>query len=332
MVPDHRPVMRALSGDGWTPADPPRRPVLFVNERSGGGKASRAAVADHARRRGIQAVILGADRTLAAMIDEALASGTDALGVAGGDGSLADVAAAACAHGIPLVCVPAGTRNHFARDLGVDVNDLVGALEAFTEGVERRVDVARVNGRVFLNNVSLGFYGDAVRHPAYRDAKMRTLLQTVVAGMSPRAESTFRLVDDLGCEHAQPVLLLVSNNPYSLDPPLIPGTRATLDSGRLGILVLDSRGGSPHQPARAWTAPRLEVSAPGSLHAGVDGEAVELSPPVNFALLPATLRVRISSRHPGVPPSILTPHRRLPWPVPSRSRGSGPVSTGRERA
>ncbi|TCM37008.1 diacylglycerol kinase-like protein [Kribbella sp. VKM Ac-2568] len=108
-----------------------------------------------------------------------MADGADALWVAGGDGSLAVVAAAAAAtHGLPFVCVPAGTRNHFALDLGVDPHDVLGALEAFTGGIERLIDVADVNGRLFLNNVSLGIYGEAVRSPGYRDAKMRTLLET----------------------------------------------------------------------------------------------------------------------------------------------------------
>ena len=184
---------------GWRPADPPRRPVLFINPRSGDGKAARARLAERARDAGIEAVILDPGQDLAALADAAVAAGADALGMAGGDGSLAVVAAAAAAHGIPFVCVPAGTRNHFALDLGVDRRDVVGALDAFTDGVERRIDVAEVNGRMFLNNVSLGIYGDAVRSPAYRDAKVRTLLETAAEVMGPGAEEpALDLVDDLG--------------------------------------------------------------------------------------------------------------------------------------
>ena len=163
-----------------------RAPVLFVNPKSGGGKAARAGLAERARERGIDVIVLRPDDDLAALVDDAVARGADALGVAGGDGSLAVVAAAALAHGLPFVCVPAGTRNHFALDVGVDRGDLVGSLDAFTDGVERRIDVAEVNGRLFLNNVSLGIYGDAVRQPAYRDAKARTLLET--AAQRARAE------------------------------------------------------------------------------------------------------------------------------------------------
>jgi diacylglycerol kinase family enzyme len=293
-----------LSRYGWRPADPPRRPVLFINPRSGDGKAARARLAERARDAGIEAVILDPGQDLAALAGDAVAAGADVLGMAGGDGSLAVVAAVAAAHGIPFVCVPAGTRNHFALDVGVDRRDVAGALDAFTYGVERRIDAAEVNGRMFLNNVSLGIYGDAVRSPAYRDAKARTLLETAAEVMGPGAgKLALDLVDDLGHEHRQPAVVLVSNNPYALDRPLARGTRPALDSGRLGIIVLDALGGSPRVPGRAWSAPRLEVNAPAPVHAGVDGETADLEPPLRFASRPASLRVRISPRHPGASPS-----------------------------
>ncbi len=306
---------RQLSRFGWRAAEPPRRPVLFINPRSGDGKAARARLAERARGTGIEAVILAAGQDLAVLAGEAAAAGADALGMAGGDGSLAVVAAVAAAHGIPFVCVPAGTRNHFALDVGVDRHDLTGALDAFTGGVERHIDAAEVNGRMFLNNVSLGIYGDAVRSPAYRDAKVRTLLETVAEVMGPGAEApALDLTDDLGREHRQPAIVLVSNNPYALDRPLVRGTRPALDSGQLGIVVLDPPGDSPHPPGRAWTAPQLEVTAPAPVHAGVDGEAVDLDPPLRFASRPAALRVRISPRHPGASPSA---RLRLPGHPPT---------------
>ena len=296
-----------LVGRGWRPADPPRRPVLFVNPASGGGKAVRADLAKHAREHGIAVSVFGPDRTLTALVREAVEGGADALGVAGGDGSLAVVAAAAQQHGVPLVCVPAGTRNHFALDLGIDRNDLIGALEAFTDGVERLIDVGSVNGRLFLNNVSLGIYGEAVRQPAYRGAKARTLFETAreVLGRSAAAPG-LRLVDDQGREHRNPAVVLVSNNPYAVDRPLAQGTRPRLDGGCLGVIVLDAPG-TRGTPSRAWAAPLLRVHGPAPLHAGVDGEAVDLSPPLDFAILPASLRVRIAARHPGVSPSGLLP-------------------------
>jgi diacylglycerol kinase family enzyme len=312
------PSQRELSRYGWKPADPPRRPVLFVNPGSGGGKAAHARVAERAREKQIEAVILASGQDLDALAREAVAAGADTLGMAGGDGSLAVVATVAAAHGIPFVCVPAGTRNHFALDVGVDRHDVIGALDAFTDGVERQIDMAEVNGRAFLNNASLGIYGDAVRSPAYRDAKVRTLLQTAAEVMGPSAEAAaLYLADDLGREHHDLALVLVSNNPYALDRPLARGTRPTLDSGQLGIVVVDAPGDSPRPPGRAWSAPHLEVSAPEPVHAGVDGEAVELSPPLRFAIRPAALRVRISPRHPGASPSA----RLRPPGHPPRSQG-----------
>ncbi len=295
--------------------------MLFVNPRSGGGAAERCGLVEQAREQGIEVVVLGPGQSLAALAEAAAASGADALGMAGGDGSLAVVAAVAAAHGLPFVCVPAGTRNHFALDVGVDRQDLPGALDAFSDGVERRIDMADVNGRLFLNNVSLGVYGDAVQRPSYRDAKVRTLLETAQAVLGPSArEAAVVLTDDAGREHRGPAVLLVSNNPYALDQPVARGTRPALDTGQLGVMVLDAPGDRPHPPARAWTAAHLEVAAPATVHAGIDGEAADLSGPLRFAIRPGSLRVRISRRHPGASPSARLlgggqGQRRLPSPA-----------------
>ena len=305
------PSGRTLAHDGWQPADPPQRPVLFINPRSGGGTAARHRLPERARGQGIEAVVLEPGQSLAALAQAAVANGADALGMAGGDGSLAVVAAAATAHGVPFICIPAGTRNHFALDLGVDRRDVPGALEAFTDGIERRIDVAEVNGRLFLNNVSLGIYGDAVRRPAYRDAKVRTLLETVREVFGPSGQAPeLRLTDETGCRYRHPAVVLVSNNPYAIDQPVARGTRPALDTGRLGSVVLDPADEHPPRPGHAWTAPALEVSAPAPVPAGIDGEAVELSPLLRFAIRPAALRVRISARHPGASPSARFPARR----------------------
>lgn len=298
--------------------------MLFVNPRSGGGAAERSGVVERARQLGIEAVVLTRGQSLAALAQAAAGSGADALGMAGGDGSQAVVAAVAAAHDLPFVCIPAGTRNHFALDLGVDRKDLPGALEAFSDGVERLIDMADINGRPFLNNVSLGVYGDAVQRPSYRDAKVRTLLDTAQAVLGPSGPApAVVLIDDAGREHRQPTVLLVSNNPYALDQPVpvARGTRPALDSGQLGVLVLDVPGDRPHPPARAWTVAYLEVAAPATVHAGIDGEAAELSGPLRFATRPASLRVRISRHHPGASPSarILARRQRLsrlPRPAP----------------
>jgi diacylglycerol kinase family enzyme len=288
----------------------PRRPVLFVNPRSGGGRAERADVPRRARERGIDVVVVAPGQRLDELVDDAVASGADALGMAGGDGSMAVVATAALAHGLPFICVPAGTRNHFALDLGLDPQDLVGALDAFTDGMERRIDVGIVNGRVFLNNVSLGVYGDAVHQPEYRDAKVRTLLATARAQRGPSAETPgLHLVDDLGRDHANCAMVLVSNNPYSPGPRPARGSRPTLNGGRLGVIVVDARGTGAHPPARAWTATSVKVEAATTVHAGIDGEAVDLSPPLEFGSRPAALRVRVPPPRRGDHPErVMTAH------------------------
>jgi hypothetical protein len=144
----------------------------------------------------------------------------------------------------------------------------------------------------------IGIYGDAVQRSAYRDAKVRTLLETAQQVLSPGARApALLLTDDAGREHRQPAVVLVSNNPYALDQPVARGTRPALDSGKLGILVLDVPADRPHPPARAWTATYLEVEAPATVHAGIDGEAADLSGPLRFVIRPASLRVRISRRH-----------------------------------
>jgi diacylglycerol kinase family enzyme len=313
-------VEQKLALVGWRPVDPPLRPVLFVNPRSGDGTAARVGLVERARDLGIEVVILARGDSTEKLMRAAVESGADALGMAGGDGSLAVVATAAAAHGLPFICVPAGTRNHFALDLGVDRHDVLGALDAYTDAVERQIDVAEVNGRPFLNNVSLGIYGEAVRRAAYRDAKARTLIETAERVLAPHGQPpALRLVDDAGREHDQPAVVLVSNNPYSLDRPP-PGTRPTLNSGRLGIIVLDAPDPGPHPPQRAWSTQYLDVLSTAPVHAGIDGEAVDLSPPLHFTIRPKALRVRISSRHPGASPSATLEHVRPRLHKPRRTR------------
>ena len=296
---DHPRLPARFAGDprasGLPLATRPERPVLFVNPRSGGGAAGRARLADRARELGIEAIELAAGQRLDQLVAAAIDDGADVVGAAGGDGSLATVAAVACARDVPFVCVPAGTRNHFARDLGVDPRDPVGALHALTAGIERRVDVGEVNGRIFLNNVSLGVYGEAVRAAGYRDAKLRTLLQTAEAVLGPGGEADgLRVVDDLGVEHRGPALLLASNNPYAPSRPGTRGVRRALDGARLGIVVVDSPAPRTPPRARAWTARALVVDGERDIaHAGLDGEPVDLRTPLRIAIRAAALRVRI---------------------------------------
>jgi diacylglycerol kinase family enzyme len=286
----------------------PFRPVLFFNPRSGGGKASRFHLVAEARARGIVPIELGVGEDLRELVDGAIEDGADALAMAGGDGSQAIVAEIAARHGLPYACVPAGTRNHFALDLGVDRRDVVGALDAFVDGGERRVDLAEVNGRVFVNNVSIGVYAEAVQRPGYRDAKFRTLLEVAperhnLDGSEP--ELRWRGPDEE--EGHEAVALLVSNNVYRLGTALGSGTRPHLDEGVLGIAAAEE-GARVGLSLRQWQRPSFTVDADDPVPVGIDGEAVMLAPPLEFTSLPGALAVRIARGHPGASPSTLVPH------------------------
>jgi diacylglycerol kinase family enzyme len=299
----------------------PVRPVLFYNPKSGGGKALQYKLAEEARARGIEPIELTLGSDLDALVRDAVADGADALAMAGGDGSQAIVAAIAAEHQLPYACIPSGTRNHFALDLGVDRNDVVGALDAFVHGREKRVDLAEVNDRVFVNNVSLGIYAEAVQRERYRDAKLRTILDTLPDALGPDgAGLDLRWNGPRGSEHSSGAAILVSNNRYRLGRAVGSGTRPKIDDGLLGITVAGSTIGRgrhrrlPQRPWREWSATHFEVRADGPIPGGIDGEALILQPPLQFRIRPGVLRVRIARAHPGASPSSALPESMLATP------------------
>jgi diacylglycerol kinase family enzyme/membrane-associated phospholipid phosphatase len=283
--------------------------VLIINLKSGGGKAERFDLAGEARRRGIEPVVLAPGDDLLELAESAVARGAQAIGMAGGDGSQALVATIAARHDVAHVCIPSGTRNHFALDLGLDRDDVVGALDAFTDGVERRIDLAEVNDRVFVNNASLGVYAKVVQSAAYRDAKLETWTQMLPDLLGPRAEPLdleFSAPD--GTTFGDAPLILVSNNPYRLTHMAGAGTRPRLDTGMLGIAVARVRTPADvskllalqlaGQPERfsgllTWSTSEFEVHSTGPVEVGLDGEALVLDPPLRFRSLPGALRVRL---------------------------------------
>ena len=131
------------------------RGFLIINPRSGEGKG--VGIAEDARKRDIATHLLqpGDD-----VVELARSADADALGAGGGDGTLGAVAGVAVERNLPFFCVPVGTRNHFARDLGLDPDDPVAALDW---AVERRIDVGRAGERLFLNNVAIGMYAGLVK-------------------------------------------------------------------------------------------------------------------------------------------------------------------------
>ena len=289
-----------------------RSGVLLINPKSGGGKAERFDLAGEARKRGIRPVVLERGDDLLKLAEQALSDGADVIGMAGGDGSQALVATVAMRHNVPHVCIPAGTRNHFALDLGLDRDDVIGALDAFTDGVERRIDLASVNEHVFVNNASLGVYAQVVQSDAYRDAKLETWAQKLPELLGPGAppiDLEFKGPD--GTEFSDAPLVLVSNNPYQLTSLAGAGTRARLDTGQLGIVAARLSAASDiaelvmfetvGQPQRfrgflEWSKARFEVRSGSAVAVGLDGEALMLDPPLQFVTLPGALRVRLPQR------------------------------------
>ena len=292
----------------------PKRAVLFYNPKSGGGKAERFHVADEARARHIEPVELARGDDLESLVRDAVARGADGLAMAGGDGSQAIVASVAAELGLPYACIPAGTRNHFALDLGVDREDVVGALDAFVDGGERRVDLAEVNGRVFVNNVSLGLYAEAVQRSEYRDAKLRTLLDAMPDALGPDAPESDLVWRGPGGEERS-----------SGWRSWCPTTAIAWSRDRLGNQAEAGRGQAWDRRARGTA--RARCRAPASecarrcssgiasvrgpvdrpVPAGIDGEAAKLEPPLRFRMRPGVLRVRIAKQHPGASPSVGVP-------------------------
>jgi diacylglycerol kinase family enzyme len=285
--------------------------VLIINRKSGGGKAERFELEAEARRRRIRPIVLQPGDDLRELAEQAIAGGAEVVGMAGGDGSQALVATVAAAHDVAHVCIPAGTRNHFALDLGIDRDDVVGALDAYTDGIERRIDLARVNDNVFVNNASLGAYAKVVQSGAYRDAKLRTWTNMLPDLLGPDAEPIGLEFDGPdGRVHDDAPLVLVSNNPYQLTHLAGAGTRECLDKGKLGIVAaqvhdahdaaslvaLELVGQVARYPGlMCWSRSEFEVRSEGPVEVGLDGEALVLQPPLRFSSLPGALRVRVPS-------------------------------------
>ena len=259
---------------------------LIINQRSGTDSVSPEELRDAARSRGVHVHLLEDGDDLHAL---ARGSGADVLGMAGGDGSLAAVAAIAIERDVPFVCVPFGTRNHFARDLGLDRTDPLAALAAFDGGEERRIDVGRVGDRLFLNNVSLGLYALLVHRREHYRRRREALarFRALALGVRHRGRMQRFTIDG---KQVRARLVLVANNAYTLDL-LSLGERERLDQGRLHLYV-------PHGFRRiTWeerSCTELELDSPlPRVRAAIDGEPVELETPLELRIEPRALRVLV---------------------------------------
>jgi len=296
------------------PAQPPaRRPYLIMNPKSGGGKVGKFDLKRKAEALGAEVFLLGGSDhvDVAGVARKALAQGADLLGVAGGDGTQALVAGIAAEHGVPFVVISAGTRNHFALDLGLDREDPSACLGALSDGVELRVDLGMINGQTFVNNASFGAYAEVVETPAYRDDKLNTtlnLLPDLLQGqrgvrLSARADDT---------EIRSPQALLVANNPYGTGDIAGLSRRARLDAGVLGVIgvkvrnvqqAIDLLRGRRAVGVRVLRTKKIEITADApQIPVGVDGEALSMSTPVVCTISPGVLRVWVPRDRPGIVP------------------------------
>jgi len=291
---------------------PPKRAFLIMNPKSGGGKVAKFDLKEKAEALGAQVALLDGpgEVDVAALARQAVADGADLLGVAGGDGTQALVAGIAAEHDLPFLVISAGTRNHFAMDLGLDRDDPSTCLDALTDdGVEQRIDLGIIGDRTFVNNASFGAYAEVVESPAYRDDKTGTTLQILPDLLSGHrgAKLTAHAGDTTV---TAPQAVLVSNDPYEISDIAGLGRRARLDAGVLGVIAVTVNNalqavmllrGAKGQGLTVLTADEvvLDADAP-EIPVGIDGETVMMPVPVRCAIRPKALRVRVPRDRPGV--------------------------------
>ena len=279
--------------------------------RGSGSAGDRSSVEAALRSAGIagRARWLDADK-LSQQAEAAVAEGAKLVVAGGGDGTISAVAGALAGSDTRLGILPLGTLNHFARDLGIPF-DPDAAARLIAQGRDRRVDVAEVNGRVFINNSAVGLYPLMVRDREAQRSKLGRSKQWAMAVAAVRTLLRFssqRLVLTVNKERARvdTPLLFVGNNAYRLEMPGA-GTRERLDGGELCVVLLrrKSRFGFCSAVARALVGRdrtidlehmdgvrQLRVDSPlASLAISVDGETERFEPPLVYRIRPGALRV-----------------------------------------
>ena len=272
-----------------------KHPVLIINPHSGSGKAAKIGLVASAEELGIETVVRQKGEKLGKLAKTAVDNGCDHLIISGGDGSLARIAKVAIKRDIPFSCVPCGTRNHFAMDLGLDRSDPTKALDAAFGGVEVKVDVGRIGGKLFLNNVSFGIYANAIAETGYREHRAESMVEAVGQDLAD-PDSQFTVKDPDGVVHDDISVLMASNNPYRfIGPPDFAG-RARLDTGTLGVVVTDrvedEHVDLTHGQVKRWDTPSLTVNSTNKkIPAGIDGSLHKMKAPVDIHIDHKALRV-----------------------------------------
>jgi diacylglycerol kinase family enzyme len=286
-----------------------QNPFLIINPVAGNGRAVKAHIDELAKKQGIMVIFTRKGDDLESVARRAVRKGADVLGVSGGDGSLGAVAKVAIEQHLPVVVLPGGTRCHFARDLGLAPKRITDALEGF-HGVERVVDVADIDGRIFLNNASFGLYADIVDSPGYREHKVqasRNVLRSLVNGRKDVYDLHFRRGKLRVCKAVQ---VLVGVNSYETFNVFELGHRERLDGGVLQITaitrlndetmrkLLSTMGidrlekNDTYSDIFQWTSKSFSITnSTGRIVAGIDGEREEYVTPVTIRIKPLALRI-----------------------------------------
>jgi diacylglycerol kinase family enzyme len=319
-----RAALAAEPGDWRMPERrvdrPATHPFLIMNPRSGGGKVAKFDLKRKAEELGAEVFLIDGREPVdvEAVAELAVADGADLLGVAGGDGTQALVAGVAAEHGLPFVVITAGTRNHFALDLGLDRDDPAACLAALADGVDLAVDLGTISGQTFVNNASFGAYAEIVQTPQYRDDKLGSTLDLLPDLLSGQ-RGTHLTASAADLQVVEPQAVLIANNPYGTGDVAGLGRRARLDQGVLGVIGINVR--NARQAAGLLRGARstgltvktaTEVVIDGNtpeIDVGIDGEAVSLPGPVRCTIRPGALRVRVPRKRPGV----AAPHARMNW-------------------
>ena len=305
---------RSPAGPREHAAAPQQRPFVIMNPRSGGGKVAKFGLADKAAALGAEVALLEGPGIVdvAALARQAVDGGADLLGVAGGDGTQALVAGIAADQEIPMMVISAGTRNHFALDLGLDRDDPATCLDALTDGVELRIDLGLIGDRTFVNNASFGAYAQVVQSPAYRDEKTGTALAMLPDLLTGHQGAHLIVRADGQLILDGPQAVLVSNNPYETGDIAGLGRRARLDQGVLGVVgikienaaqaagLLRTAQRSRHLTTLTAREVIIDADQP-RIPVGIDGESVLMPTPVRCTIRPLALRVQVPRGRPGVP-------------------------------
>jgi diacylglycerol kinase family enzyme len=324
----------------------PSRVAVVRNPRS--GAAPETAILERAlRSAGLTAPVLDAPggAGFAPWVDQ-VAGTHDLLVAAGGDGTVSTVASAAAKSRKTLAVIPTGTLNHFARDAGIPV-DLDRAAHAIRDGRERALDVGEVNGRLFLNNVSIGNYPRMVHE---RDALEQRGHSRVVASAIAIARTWWRLrkltvrftVDGRELTRRSP-FIVIGNGSYALSG-LALGRRHEISdghlslyvappAGRIGVLALPFRalaGTLEHyEQFEAICATRITaVFRQPRVGVAIDGEVLELNSPLEFSVRRQALRVLVPFDAPSGSAAAGRLAQDRPFDAPSGSAAAETLAQG----